>query len=369
MFHRTTTFVLDYTTPRALRTSAARLKGSADIRHRVLLCALALVLLTSCARAQNHTAVYADSFDTFTRVTVVCSSQDEAAALTRIAHDELTRLSALFDIYSNAGKGDNLKTVNENAGIAPVRCDPEILALVKQGVLWHGMTGGAVNIAAGPVLRLWHNAREALVPALPDPAALETARALCEIQDVVIDEAAGTVFLRKSGMSLDVGAIAKGYALERTARVLRDAGARDFLLNAGGDVLASGSPAGGRKSWGIGLEDPAGDPNAAAPSLIATLRASSVSVVTSGDYQRYFTVDGKRYCHIIDLETLMPSAPHRSVTVIAPSAIAADALSTALFILSEDEGRALLTRTGGDAVWVDGDGRITMTEGAKKLKP
>jgi thiamine biosynthesis lipoprotein len=187
------------------------------------------------------------------------------------------------------------------------------------------------------------------------------------MDDVVIDEASQTVFLAKKGMSLDVGAIAKGYAAGNAMAAAVEAGMESVLFNMGGNIISGGKPQDGvRDRWGVGIQDPGLDVSGVA-NILDTVFANNTSIVSSGGYQRYYVVDGKRHNHVIDPETLMPAVKHAAVTVVHPDSCLADALSTALFIMDEDDGRALVAKLGAEAIWIANDGSVSFTDGYKAI--
>ena len=259
---------------------------------------------------------------------------------------------------------NNLKTVNDSAGQAPVRVDQKIIDLLLACRELYGVTQGRVNVAMGSVLSLWHDYREAGTAhpeqaALPPMEALEEAARHTAIEDLVIDERASTVYLADPDMRLDVGAVAKGYAAQRVAEACRAQGDGSMLISVGGNVCAIGGQDSAGKPWTVAVTDPSGE----RPYLHA-LAVADATLVTSGSYQRQYTVDGKSYPHILDPDTLMPAAYFTSVTVLAEDSGCADALSTALFILPYGEGAALAASLDGvEALWVETDGTQHMTDG------
>ena len=175
---------------------------------------------------------------------------------------------------------------------------------------------------------------------------------------VVIDEAASTVYISDPQARLDVGAIAKGWAVQQVAANAP----KGLLISVGGNVCATGPKDSTGTPWLVGIQDPNGG-----DQYLHTIYVTSGSVVTSGDYQRAYAVDGKVYHHIIDSSTLMPSSYWRSVTIVCPDSGLADALSTALFLLPREEGQALLDRCGAEALWVDARGERFYSPGFEKL--
>lgn len=332
----------------------------------VLLCFL---LLCGCAAKPNETelkkynASFLDVFDTVTMITGYAESEEAFSAQVQQAHDLLLEYHQLFDIYTDYEGLNNLKTVNDNAGIAPVQVESRILDLLKDCRSYYHTTDGRVNVAMGSVLYLWHVARnEGLEdPAnavLPSADALADAAEHCRFEDVIIDEENGTVFLSDPAMRLDVGAVAKGWSVQRVCDALPEG----LLISVGGNVCATGPRSTDGSPWVIGVQDPDGG-----EQYLHTLYLSSGSMVTSGDYQRAYMVDGKLYHHIIDPDTLFPSIYWRSVTVSCEDSGLADALSTALFLLPMEDGQQLLESSGAEAMWVAADGTIYYSSGFEKL--
>lgn len=332
-------------------------------RIAFLLLALAL-LLSGCSllgKQTQYTATYLDLFDTVT--TVIGSGMAESDFNTQAAliRDQLLRYHRLFDIYNNYEGINNLKTVNDQAGIAPVKVDADIIRLLLDCRAYYDLTGTKVNTAMGSVLSLWHEARsEGLrnpdAARLPEPEALRAAAAHCSFDSVQIDEEASTVFITDPAASLDPGAIAKGWAAQRVA----EAAPSGMLISVGGNVCVTG-PKTGNAPWVIGIQNPDGD------SYLHTVSITGGAVVTSGDYQRTYLVDGKSYHHIIDPDTLMPAPYWRSVTVVCADSALADALSTALFLLPLEEGKALAESCAAQVFWLDPQGNQFMTDGFRAL--
>ncbi len=326
----------------------------------------ALLLLSGCAantpQQKRFTATFLNLFDT---VTTIVGYADSEAAFTDVSqsiHDELENYHQLFDIYNDYEGLNNLKTVNDRAGIAPVKVDRPILELLKDCKTYYTLSGGKINVAFGSVLRLWHEARQAGIQdpenaRLPDEKALQEAALHTDIHAIVIDEAASTVYLSDPLIRLDVGAVAKGWAAQRVCENAPDG----LLVSVGGNVLATG-PKPEDAPWVVGIQDPDDSSR-----YLHTLNIRTESVVTSGDYQRAYAVSGKLYHHIIDPATLYPGNLWRAVSIVCDDSGLADALSTALFLLPLAEGQALLDQCGAEAMWVDHTGAITYSPGFKDL--
>ena len=330
---------------------------------RLFCIVLALVLLTGCTgpaqpELKQYNATFLTLFDTVTTIVGRAENQEELMAKAQAVHDDLLQYHQLFDIYNDYEGLNNLKTVNDNAGIAPVKVDRIIIDLLLDCIDYYELTDGKVNVVMGSVLNLWHEARNDSLDDprnayLPEPDALREGANHCDINCLVIDEANSTVFLTDAEARLDVGAVAKGWAAQRAAEKAPEG----LLISVGGNVCATG-PKAENTPWVVGVQDPNGGEN-----YLHTLYLNRGSMVTSGDYQRYFMVDGKIYHHIIDPVTLYPSQYFRSVTILCEDSGLADALSTAAFLLPLEEGMALVKKAGAEAMWVDAEGKITCTEG------
>ena len=337
-----------------------------DMKRFALCAALILSLLlggcASKAAPQRYEKVYLDLFDTVTTVVLYDSSEQSANARFDELHDILLTYHKLYDIYHTYDGMNNLCTVNQNAGIAPVKVDETVLDLIEYAIGMDTLTDGRMNIAMGGVLQLWQTYRDAGLDdpdnaALPPMEELLAANQSANIGNVVVDRLAGTLYVSDANTRLDVGAIAKGYAAQQAVDAMKAAGVTGMLLSIGGNVCSIDTRADGT-SWKVGIQNPYGD------GTIAIVQVAGQNVVTSGTYERYYTVDSKRYHHIIDPATLMPSTLYDSVTVISSDSALADALTTGLFCMPIDEGMALVERLPDtEALWVLSDGSQQMSSG------
>ena len=337
------------------------------MRRAVLLIVMISILLTGCASSSpqpervSYTATYLTLFDTLTTIKGFAESEAEFQAMVQKIHDELEEYHQLFDIYNDYDI-PNLKTVNDSAGVAPVKVDERIIALLLDCKAYYELTNHKVNAAMGSILSLWHDARthginDPVNAALPDTNALLLAAEHMDFNCIVINEADSTVFITDPDVSLDVGAVAKGWAAQRVA----ENAPSGLLISVGGNVCATGPKDESGTPWVVGIQNPDSS------DYLHTIYLTKGSVVTSGDYQRAYTVDGKSYHHIIDPDTLYPSAHWRSVTIVCEDSGLADALSTALFVLPQEEGQALLDQCGAMALWVCMDGTILYSPGFETL--
>lgn len=289
--------------------------------------------------------------------------EDRSAAVSSI----LMEYHRLFDIYHEYSGVSNLCTLNARAGGDWVGLDRKLIDFLVRARDLYYLTDGEMNIMMGSVLSLWHscaeNAKEDPKNArIPSPAELDEAALHTDIGLLEIDKENCRARITDPEASADVGAVGKGYAVEMAAKYLEEDGAEGYVLDVGGNIRMVGAKPGG-DDWTVGIRNP--DENSDANAV--NLRLSDTSCVTSGTYERYFTVDGKQYHHIIDKDTLFPSAYFESLSVITKDSALADCLSTALFCMPYEEGLALAEKSGAEAIWIFPDGTLKYTPGAKDL--
>jgi FAD:protein FMN transferase len=319
----------------------------------VIIAAAVILLVWSC-HGKNSSRLHKSSrilMGTLVEVTVI-APENKANATIEAVFDEFKRIENLASFH----KPSSLTKLNAQAGNGPMKTDPELVALIARGLKVAGETDGMFDPTVGPLCLLWGFSGGA-PPRLP--AKSEISKVLTKVgwDRVKLDQRAGTVLLPDHGMALDLGAVAKGYALERSADIIRKSGVSAGLVNAGGDVIAIGEKEPG-KPWGIGVRDPR-DPD----GIIAVAEVANRAVLTSGDYERCFIKDGKRYHHILNPRTGYPVEGVESVTLITPHATSA--LSCAVFALGVDKGlKYVESMHGVEALIVDSHGEIHMTPGA-----
>lgn len=337
---------------------------------------LLLSAFTACnigdpAKANEPQKQARSFYDYFDTVSVIISyrgdSAEEFDANCNAVSTLLDDYHKLFDIYYEYSGVNNLKTVNKNAGIAPVEVDERLIDFLLYAKEIYDLTGGAVNIAMGSVLKLWHKEREIGIDDpekanLPDPASLSEASDHTDINDLIINKEDGTVYIADPEMSLDVGALGKGFATEKAAKLLIERGATSYVLNFGGNIRAIGEKVSG-EGWVTGITNP---DRSSDESFVCRVNIKNISLVTSGDYERYYVVDGTKYHHIIDPKTNMPATHFSSVSVFTLDGALADALSTALFCMSYEDGLSLIKKIGDvDVIWVTRDGEVKSTSGVE----
>lgn len=349
-------------------------------RKKIIALILSLVamsiVLTACKKEKvytKHSDTFFDSFDTVTQVVAYTETEKEFKDYMVKIHDRFLELHKYYDKYNNYDGINNIKTINDNAGIEPVKVDKEIIDLILLSKQWYKEYGEKTSIAIGPVMEIWQDHREVaeadpLKATMPDMEELKEASKYNDMDKVIVDEVNSTVYLEEKGMSLDVGSVAKGYATELVSTEMEAAGLTSSLISAGGNIRGVGKPLDGlRDKWGVGIQNPDvalfGEDN-----LIETVFINDMSVVSSGDYQRYYVVGDKRLHHIVDPDTLMPGEHYRAVTVVTENSGLADFLSTSLFLLPFEDSLELVEKTEGlEALWVFPDGTIEVSSGMKDI--
>ena len=308
-------------------------------------------------------------FNTQSKIFVYGDQSAEAVEkYVKICDEILGYYHKLFDIYYGYSGINNLNDINKNAGKNAVTVNSDMLDFLEYCKELYTLTQGKTNIMLGSVLKIWHDCREDasrdfgyLDPQyLPTEAELAEAGMHTSMDLLVIDREASTVYISDPLASLDVGAIAKGYVVDIIYQRLKAEGADSVVLNIGGNIRSIGVDPNGEK-WEVGITNPEEN---AENSLLCRISIADASIVTSGDYERRFFSDNVKYHHIIDPETLMPARYFTGISVITDNSALADALSTALFCMSYEEGLALVNSIGGvEVIWVDLEYNMTSTSG------
>jgi len=274
------------------------------------------------------------------------------------------RIRYLEDIFSANQEGTDLDKVNKSSGLYPVKVRPELIDVLEKALEYAEKSGGAFDPTIGPLVKLWGiGTGEEHVP---ERAEIKKALELVNYRACEINREEGTVFLKRAGMALDLGAIAKGYAADEAARLLANEGVDSGIIDLGGNIFAMGEKkeSGGRGAyWRVGVQDPRADRG----NYLGVLSVKNKSVVTSGVYERFFEKDGKRYHHILSVESGFPVENGLlSVTIVSDESINADALSTAAFALGWEKGLELITSVkGAGGIFVFDDLSVLVTENLK----
>jgi len=273
------------------------------------------------------------------------------------AYAEIRRIEVLMTDWERPGQpASDVVRINKAAGESAVEVSDETLAVIEKSLEMSRLSHGAFDITYAAMRGIWHF-DEDMEKKIPPADEIERRRKLINWRDVVVDHRARTVKLRRAGMRLGLGGIAKGYAVDRCSGVLRAEGLTDFMVQAGGDLYVAGSK--GPNPWKVGVRDPRGGPD----SIIAAMHIRDHAFSTAGDYERGFVLNGRRYHHIIDPKTGYPATASRGVTIFAPNAFLADSLDDAVFILGPKKGLELVASLPDCAAFiVDAKNQVWMSK-------
>jgi thiamine biosynthesis lipoprotein len=326
--------------------------------RRVISAALTVCGIVLCARAQSEAGerhLVRRGFQAMgTEVSFAVMTDDEDGAERAIgaAFDEIKRVEDLMTTWHES----DITRVNDNAGVAPVKVSPETLEVIEMAQKTSKMSGGVFDISFYAMHGIW-KFDEDMVKKVPTAAEIKKRLRLVDYRKIIVDHDKSTVFLQKKGMAISLGGIAKGYAVDRAVAILVRAGFPDAIVQAGGDLMCSGSKNG--NPWVTGIRDPRG----ARGDVFARMMLINHAFSTAGDYERFFILDGKRYHHIIDPRTGYPATRSRSVTIYAPNAFIADAVDDAVFILGWQKGFEMLDKLDDvGAVVVDDKGKVHLSK-------
>lgn len=259
----------------------------------------------------------------------------------------INEIKRIENLISSWNPQSQTSMINKQAGIKPVTVDIELIQLIERAKRVSRLTQGAFDISFGSIdKKIWHF--DGSLKKLPDAATAKKAVRLINYQHIITDQTNSTVFLKNKGMRIGFGAIGKGYAAEKARALLKERGVKNGIVNAGGDLTAWGAQPNG-KPWTIGIANPTFKHKA-----FAHLAVTNQAVVTSGNYEKFVVIDGKKYTHIIDPRTGYPVSGLQSVTIICPNAELADALATSVFVLGPEIGLHLINQLKGvEAILVD----------------
>ncbi|MEW6001749.1 MAG: FAD:protein FMN transferase [Nitrospirota bacterium] len=289
--------------------------------------------------------------DTLVTITVVSGSKDNAERAIDIAFSRIEKIEGLFSFFSTESE---ISLINRNSGISEVKVSAETFDILDKALFVSEKTCGAFDVTIGPVITLYDFYKKIK----PEDALIKKNLDLVNYRELIIDKNRCTAFLKRKGMLIDPGGISKGYAADRAVEALKKNGIDSGLVAVAGDIRAFGLKPDGRP-WKIGIRDPRG--RSKEDDIMATLEIKDMAVSTSGDYERYFLLDGKRYHHLLDPKTGYPAGECQSVSVIAGDAAFTDAFSTGVFILGIERGMRLLEKMGFNAIIVDSQGKIHTT--------
>ncbi len=282
-------------------------------------------------------------------ISVVTDDEEWAAQRIEEAVEEIRRIERLLTTFNESSQ-TNL--INRNAGIAPVKVDREVLGIIQRSKRISEITQGAFDISYGSIdKRLWNFDKD--MTSLPDATTAKKLVRLINYRNIILNEKKSTVFLKEKGMRIGFGGIGKGYAAERAKLILQQNGVERGVVNAAGDLVAWGLQPGG-KPWTIGIADPG-----AARQTFSSLNITDMAVATSGNYEKFAMIDGKKYSHTIDPKTGLPVTGIKSVTVICPNAEIADAMATPIMIMGIKVGLDMINQMKGIAcIIIDDNDKI-----------
>jgi len=292
------------------------------------------------------------------RFEISAVSEDEAWAQARIdeAVAEIQRIETLFTTFN---ENSQTNRINAQAGIAPVKVDREVFDLIKRSLRISEVTQGAFDITYGSIDKsLWNF--DTHMTALPDPAIARQMVRLINYRNVILDESEGSVFLKEKGMRIGFGGIGKGYAAEMAKRLMMQRGVENGIVNASGDLTTWGTQPSG-EPWTIGIAHPD-----AQEQPFSYFNISNVAVATSGNYEKFVMIGGKKYSHTIDPKTGLPVSGIKSVTIICPNAEIADAMATPVTVMGVKVGLDLVNQMQGMAcVIIDDTNRVFTSKNIK----
>ncbi len=335
--------------------------------RRVSACLLIMIGITFISGCTEKDRMYKESrelMDTFCTITVVSPSKEKARKAIDRGFAEIKRLETLLNYFSG---GSEITAVNKAAGIKPVKVSRETLEIVKKAMHISGITGGAFDPTIAPVVSLWRFSKDISNPQVPSKDVAADALRHVDYRKIKINTAESGIYLAEKGMELDLGGIAKGYAADRAVEAIKAEGVKAALVAIAGDIRGFGLNTSGQ-GWRVGIQDPRPDTVSQRPweDVFASIELKDNAISTSGDYQRFFIKDGKRYHHILDPETGFPAESELiSVTVIAPEGYLADSLATAVLVLGVEKGMQLLESMGIGGVLVCADKKILLTKNLK----
>lgn len=274
------------------------------------------------------------------------NEEDFTAAFT-----EMRRVEKLMNVYDPESE---ISRVNRLADKEPIKISKEIFEVLKEALRYSRLTSGAFDVSIRPLSHLWGT--KGKLKEIPEAREIEERLPLVNYRNIILDERNQTVEFKREGMAIDLGGIAKGYALDCAIRVLKERGVKEVLINAGGDIKVTG-----KRDWKIGLQHPRKE-----DEVLVVIKLKDQAIATTGDYQRYFIREGKRYHHIINPKTGYSAVECMSVTIIGPSAIQTDILATGVFILGPEKGMELIkSLESTEGIIINAQGQIFLSPGLK----
>lgn len=324
----------------------------------IFLFAICCLLFSSATCTPKKERIFRKSkiiMDTLVSITVVSPNKADADKAIDMSFAEIGRLEKAANFYARESE---IADINIHAGISPVQVSPDIIDLLTKARIVSEATGGAFDPTIGPVISLYDFRNKKA----PSDQELRINLPLVNYRDIVIDGDNSEVFLKKKGMLIDPGGIMKGYAAGKAAEVLKQQGVLSGIVAVAGDISAFGLNPDG-KPWRVGIRDPMGQND---DDIVAVIELTDMSISTSGDYERFFIQDGRRFHHLISPKTGYPAGGCRSVSVLSREGAFADAYSTGIFVLGPEKGLRVLEKAGLDGIIIDEKGTLHTTPGIRE---
>lgn len=327
----------------------------------ILIIGIILLTLTGCAGNKERETITRTEFLMDTVITLKIYDKPDK----KVLDEAINRLKEIENRMSNTIDTNDVSLINENAGIKPVKVNDDVYYVIEQAKYFAELSNGAYEPTIGPLVELWNitGTDEKERDSIPTEEQIKQKMALVDYNNLELMED-NFVYLNKKGMKLDLGGIVKGYAADEVKRIFKEHEINSAIIDLGGNVYALGEKENG-EPWKIGIQDPF----EVAGNYMGILNVKDRSIVTSGDYERYFEYNGKRYHHIIDAKTGYPSENEVSgVSIASDKSIDGDALSTALFVLGVDEGTKLVDQLGDiDTIFITKKNEVFINEKLKDL--
>jgi thiamine biosynthesis lipoprotein len=323
------------------------------IVYILLFSSLVLILYPSSSYSTNLYKYHQVSMGTVIEITLIGDDEEEANKEVLQAFQEIKRIETLMSPWLDSS---DVTRINRSAGKEWLKVSPETMKVIKKAQEISELSEGGFDITVGPLTELWRKAREKKTP--PSVEEVKGKLSLVNFKNLGIDPE-GKVLLKKKGMAIDLGGIAKGYAVDRAFELLKSLGYKNLIVNAGGDLRVGGFK--NNQLWSIGIQHPRDS-----KKILARISVSDTAVATSGDYEKFFFDQGKRYHHIFSPKDGFPTVSCQSVTIFSKDGMTADALATAVFVLGPEKGYSLCQKLDSvDCLIVDKEGKPIFSPGLK----
>ncbi|MBI4822887.1 MAG: FAD:protein FMN transferase [Nitrospirae bacterium] len=322
------------------------------ILFQLLLCTL---IASSCKDGERLYKKSTILMDTVVTITVSSESKENAESAIDSAFERIKEIEGLINFWSPRSE---VSALNSAAGREKVKVSPVTLDMVEKALYISRKTEGGFDATIGPIIRLYDFKKKTK----PSDSSIKEKLTLIGFRNVFTDKNKSTVYLGKKGMSFDTGGIAKGYAADVAVEVLKRKGIKGGIVAVSGDIKTFGLKPDGLP-WLVGIKNPR--PKSKDDEIMATIELQDSAISTSGDYERFFMENGRRYHHIIDPMTGIPASGCQSVSVISKEGALSDGFSTGIFVMGPERGMRLLRELGFDGIIIDTEGKIYVTEGIK----